>query len=82
LDIRLESPTVCGPTNESNPRVELCAFGEVQGKRRRIFVYSAVQSVAGPSFADHARTVARAITEQNITKGEALALRDTLRRGD
>ena len=76
---RRQDPILSGPTQEIKPRVELCARTVVDGKKKRVHVYTTTESAWGPNFFKDMKTVKAAIEANAMTKKAALALRDSLR---
>ena len=75
-DVPLMKARVSGPTQEDNPRVEVTATAVLEGAPRRVHVFTLTRRGFGAKHNAFANKVASRIDKENITKGEALRMRD------
>ena len=78
VEATIVAPRVSGPTNEKNPRVELCAKSP---EGRRVHVFTLVHSVVGDKAIVICKAVQQAIVQAEasgtpMSKADALKMRD------
>jgi hypothetical protein len=79
-DVPLVKPRVAGPTKEKVSRCQLTALQtEPNGTLRRVHVYTSFLNSWGESFHVDMLKVSHAITQDGLTKKQALDLRDELK---
>lgn len=76
----LYEPRMSGPTNEKNPRCELCAVAYDSCKKVRVHVWTTTKATWGPSMVSDMKKVMKAIASKKMSKIDALALCDKLRK--
>jgi len=71
---------VSGPTQESNPRIEILGVGSVGGRRVQIHIFTLLKSVWGDEQTRLAAEVCKRVSAGGQTKAALLELRDSWKR--